>query len=94
MTTPSLEAMDLKLLEADIQKWLPWLSVAAQAEWRDFFENLVPELGTIDLRASWLLDDLKAAAESRRSETVPLQAPGTDIFASERVVESHVSRMI
>ena len=86
--------MDLKLLEADIQKWLPWLSVAAQVEWRDFFENLVPELGAIDPQASWLLEDLKASAESRRSETVPLQVSETDIFASERAIESHVRIII
>lgn len=86
--------MDLKLLEADIKKWLPWLSVPAQAEWYDFFEDLVPELGSINTEAPWLLETVKAAAESRRrSETATPHhhLPETDIFASERAVESQVS---
>ena len=88
---PSLDAIDLAQLETDIKKWLQWLSAPAQAEWDDFFENLVPELRSTDIGGSWLLEELhgKVTVNSRRAETAPQTLD--DIFASERATESHVS---
>ena len=91
---PSLEALDLKLLATDIEKWLQWLSTAAHAEWRDFFENLVPELTTMDSTNLWLLEELQVKATAQRSRRAENNSCVTYdyIFASEQTAESHVSK--
>ena len=92
-----MEQMDLKVLKADIKKWLPWLSEAAKAEWHDFFENLIEEITNLNEHDfHWPLSVLQTKVMEGDQSTTASQLPSPqqyDIFSNERVTESQVSNM-